>query len=151
MNRTLLNDPEKRNFLILDVALALAVDNMNHFLSLENMEVVHIDEHTDAAQEAWETIERQPESYLQITANINEKAFDIMQSFVQTQLAEEGEQDLKATLIKALKESRPFAKFRYILDDKPIYLAKWYLYRDDCYKKQARQWLINNGLLEDSL
>lgn len=130
--------------LIEEVAIALQENNFRHFLNLAEMEIITFHEEFDFAEAELEKIEAAPDSYLEIIADDSKEAYEVSAAFTGSLTDEKAQQSLR----KALSGRRPFASFKDALSFMPETLQAWYDYQNRHYRNKARQWLLNNGLIE---
>jgi hypothetical protein len=60
-----------------------------------------------------------------------------MEKFV---LHEVADSDLQEKLVNAISNSKPFRRFRAILDNSEEHLQQWYAFRDVCLRKFIEEW-----------
>ncbi len=130
--------------LIEEVARALQENNFRHFLHLPEMQVITFHEEFDFAEAELEKIEAAPDSYLEIIADDSKEAYEVSTAFTGSLTDEKTQLSLR----KALGGKRPFSSFKSAISLMPETQQAWYNYQNIHYRNKARQWLLNNGLLE---
>lgn len=68
------------------------------------------------------------------------ESFRVMEAFAETRSPQEQQH-----LYKALNRKRPFANFRYAVEDLGI-LQDWYDFKNEAEARQAQEWLKENDL-----
>jgi hypothetical protein len=86
----------------------------------------------DTAQEALSN----PDKFFPIEHSTSSKAFEVMEAFVETVR----DNRLRLQLLSALQRKKPFANFKYIIDNS-VLRQNWFQFRDEAYAKLQR-----NGL-----
>jgi Uncharacterised protein family (UPF0158) len=66
-----------------------------------------------------------------------------MEKFV---LNEIEDSDMQEKLVNAISNSKPFRRFRAILDNSEEHLQQWYAFRDKCLKEFIEEWAEANQI-----
>jgi hypothetical protein len=123
--------------LIKEIAFALEMNGINHYLDKDNLELISLpkDELEDDEYSSKDRmkIEINKENYIQIEAFDSSDNFNLMKEF---SLTIENNK-VKENLLNALSRKKPFANFKETLNSYPDYLEEWYKYKDDFYLQAA--------------
>ena len=126
-----------------EVGEAMSMNSMRCFINLDTLEVdVHppedffAEEEEDTASEAMDN----PDKFLAIDSLDSHESFRIMEQFAGTVK----DRSLQRNLIHALERKRPFANFKYVIDNSPM-RQKWFDFRDQVYLDLAKEWLDVNA------
>ena len=137
---------EPTNMLLEDIALALQTDGMlSYYDRSENIVIVLSESSEDDTEEEEavlrELIATSPERFQIIDPLPKWKTFSIMESFA----ASIEDKEVSSRLMGVLKQPRPFATFRRVLNYYPDWLQKWYVFEEAYFMKSARKWLARYG------
>lgn len=66
-----------------------------------------------------------------------------MEKFVLNEVADS---DMQEKLVNAISNSKPFRRFRAILDNSEEHLQQWYVFRDLCLRKFIADWAEANQI-----
>ncbi|MEZ4883105.1 MAG: UPF0158 family protein [Chitinophagales bacterium] len=128
----------------IEVALALRSNNVKHFLDLEKRIVISFSESDELVDDYWDEIEAHPEQYLQIEPIGMKDLLQAKQDFVKMV----NDATLQAALIQSLESDRLEVAFRQALHPYPEVLKNWYFFEDVFYLQKAKDWLLENGVME---
>ena len=134
----------KKEQFYMEVAEAMSMNNMRSFINVDTLEVdIHADEdhflfddEEDTAREATDN----PDKFLAIETLSSHESFSIMEAFIET-VKDKG---LQRNLIHALERKRPFANFKYIIDNSAI-RQNWFQFKDEAYLDIAKKWIEENA------
>lgn len=134
------------DFLLEDIALALQTDGMMSYYDQEEKAVIVLHESPEDDSDEEETLLRAqilefPERYLLIEPFPKWKTFNVMDGFIGVV----DDKEVSSRLSTALRQPRPFANFRRVLNYYPDWLMKWYRFEEAYYIKAARKWLGRVG------
>ncbi|CAN5186402.1 hypothetical protein BH20BAC1_BH20BAC1_10920 [soil metagenome] len=134
----------KKERFYFDVGEAMSMSNMRCFINMETLEVdIHVgedawtfDETEDTAIEAMNN----PGKFLELETVPTHQSFRIMEAFIETVK----DKSLQAKLVHALEKKRPFANFKFIIDNSNV-RQQWFGFRDDAYTAIAKEWIEENA------
>jgi hypothetical protein len=81
----------------------------------------------DAWAEKRKKVKKNPEDYHEIEKMNSRESFSVMTDFVETVDSD----SLRKRLTNALNDTKPFRKFKYIIDDSGDYRQKWFAFKDE--------------------
>ncbi len=122
----------------------MSMNNMRCFINMETLEVdIHVgedawtfDETGDTAIEAMNN----PGMFLALETVPTHQSFRVMEAFIETVK----DKSLQAKLVHALEKKRPFANFKFIIDNSHV-RQQWFGFRDDAYTAIAKEWIEENA------
>lgn len=134
----------KKEQFYMDVGDAMAMNTMRSFINIETLEVdIHAgEEHfsfgdvEDTAREAMDN----PDKFFPIEVLSSSESFRVMEAFIETVK----DKRLQRSLISALERKRPFANFKYIIDNSSV-RENWFQFRDEAYMNIAKEWIDVNA------
>ena len=134
----------KKEQFYMEVAEAMSMNNMRSFINVDTLEVdLHSGEDhfffEDVEDTTREAIEN-PDKFLAIETLSSSESFNIMEAFIET-VKDKG---LQRNLIRALERKKPFANFKYIIDNSSI-RQTWFQFRDNAYLNIAKEWVDENA------
>jgi hypothetical protein len=126
------------------VGEAMFMNDTRSFIDLETLEVeIHAAESyfeenkmEDTAEEALNN----PYKFLPIEHSNSSKAFEVMEAFIETVK----DSKLRSQLINALQRKKPFANFKYTIDNSPL-RQEWFQFKDEAYAEIAKEWIEENA------
>ncbi len=134
----------KRERFYYDVGEAMSMNNMRCFINMETLEVdIHVGEDAWTFEESGDTaIEEMnnPGKFLALEAVPTHESFRVIQAFIETVK----DKSLQAKLAHALEKKRPFANFKFIIDNSSL-RQHWFDFRDDAYTAIAKEWIEENA------
>jgi hypothetical protein len=127
-----------------EVAEAMSMNNMRSFINMETLEVdIHagkdhffFEDEEDTAREALAN----PDKFLAIEPLSSSDSFRVMEAFTETV----NDKGLQRNLIRALERKRPFANFKFVIDNSLI-RQTWFQFRDEAYMNIAKEWIDANA------
>lgn len=113
---------------------------MRCFIHRETGEVISIpteeglnDTDCDFWQEELDKLETEALHLFELEPMPSRDAFRLMEDFAETT-----PRTLKARLLMALEKRRPFAHFKYVIDNAGEWRLQWFAFRDECYDEYVR-------------
>lgn len=139
-----MNRHNRKDRFFIEVDEAMFMNDTRSFINMETLEVeIHAGEDyfrfgdiEDTAQEALINADK----FLRIEHSTSSKAFEVMEAFIE--IMKEGR--LRSQLINALQRRKPFANFKYIIDDSPL-RQEWFRFKDEAYAEIAKEWIEENA------
>ncbi|MBK8471292.1 MAG: hypothetical protein IPL33_03275 [Sphingobacteriales bacterium] len=131
-----------REQLIHDVATALSRNGYMHFLDLEKLRVISLNEKIHFIEEEMYSIEESPESYLQILPYSDAARQALRRQFIQNI----GEPEVYTKLNAAVNSYDPSAAYKRVLKQYNDIAQQWHEFRETHFIAQAKKWLYENGL-----
>ena len=114
------------------------MNNMRCFINMDTLEVdIHVGEDAYSFDETEKTFTealKNPAKFLALESVSTHESFRIMEDFIDTIK----DRSLQAQLMNALERKRPFANFKYIIDNSPV-RQQWLNFRDDAYTQAAKE------------
>jgi hypothetical protein len=134
----------RKDRFFIEVGEAMFMNNTRSFIDMETLEVeIHASEDyfsfgdmEDTAEEALSN----PDKFFPIEHSSSSKAFEVMESFVETVK----DKKLRLQLVSALQRKKPFANFKYIVDNS-ILREDWFKFKDEAYAEIAKEWIKENA------
>lgn len=128
--------------LLEDISIALQTPGMLSFFDrLErNVIVLHDNPEDDPTEDdkmQRAEIQADPQRFQLIKPMPNWKTYHIRESFIRTVDQEE----VAARLNEALKQTKPFSRFRSVLSYFPEWQMKWYYYEEAYFREAAKKWM----------
>ena len=134
----------KRERFYFDVGEAMSMNNMRCFINMETLQVdIHVGEDAygfDETECTFTEALKNPNKFLPLEAVPKHESFRIMENFIDTVK----DKSLQAKLINGLGRKRPFANFKYIIDNS-LLRQHWFDFRDDAYTQIAKEWIEENA------
>lgn len=121
-------------------ALTNQMQDTAHYLDLETGEVIPV--FSFNRDQILAKIKEHPSRFIRLVAQPKRLGRDMMQRFIETVRKPE----LKAQLIAALKERRPFSRFRAVLQDYPREFQRWQNFRTLFITANLRERLFRQGI-----
>jgi Uncharacterised protein family (UPF0158) len=120
------------------------MNDTRSFIDMETLEVeFHAAEYYFEENEMEDTAEEaldNPDKFFPIEHSTSSKAFEVMEAFVETI----NDNMLRSQLIRALQRKKPFANFKYIIDNSPL-RQEWFQFKDEAYAEIAKKWIGENA------
>jgi hypothetical protein len=116
------------------------LDDSGHWLDLETGALVYVFE--DVGIEDFDEDPRDNDRYIAVEPIESHRAFRIMEDFV-GQLADAG---LARRLDHALRQHKPFRRFKDVLADHPVQRDDWFSFEHDALERHAREWCESRGI-----
>jgi len=134
----------KKEQFFMQVGEAMSMNNTRSFINVDTLEVdIHAGKDHfsfgDVEDTAGEAMEN-PDKFLPVEVLSSSESFRVMEAFIET-VKDKG---LQRNLISALERKRPFANFKYIIDNSSI-REKWFQFRDEVYMNIAKEWIDVNA------
>ena len=152
----------KRELFYQEVGEAMAMNNMKSFIDMDTLDVeIHSledefgfsvegdeddeddyeedDDDQDDDEEEDEEDERSldnPGKYFMIKAVDSSASFQVMEGFAESVR----DKHIRAKLIQALEGKKPFANFKWVIDNSPVRQA-WFDFRNNAYVDMAKEWI----------
>ena len=139
-----MNRSNRKDRFFIEVGEAMFMNNTRSFINMETPEVeIHAAEYYFEENEMEDTAQaalNNPDKFFPVEHSTSSKAFGVMEAFVET-LRDNG---LRSQLINALQRKKPFANFKYIIDNSPL-RQEWFQFRDEAYAAIAKEWIEENA------
>src|SRR3954468_1743767 len=115
-----MNRHNRKDRFFIEVGEAMFMNDMRSFIDMETLEVeIHATEYYFEENDMEDTVEEalnNPNKFFAIERSTSSKAFEVMEAFVETVK----DKKLLSQLIRALQMKKPFANFKYIIDNSPL-------------------------------
>jgi hypothetical protein len=139
-----LNRTNSQDRFFMEVGEAMFWHNMRSFINVETLRIEIYPtedyfgevEEEDLVKEALE----HPEKFLAIEQRPSSEAFEVMAAFARTLK----DRQLKSRLVNALERKRPFANFKFIIDNSSV-RQEWFKFKDEAYAEFAKEWIEENA------
>ena len=139
-----MNRHNRKDRFFIEVGEAMFMNDTRSFINIETLEVeIHPAEYyfeendmEDTAQEALNN----PDKFIPIEHSTSSKAFAVMEAFVETVR----DNRLRSELINALQRKKPFANFKFIIDNSAL-RQEWFQFKDEAYANLAKEWIAENA------
>lgn len=132
----------KQEKLITEIAQALSRNGYMHFLNLETLKIISLNEKINFIEEEMSNIESAPENYLQILPYSDAARQKLRQQFIQKL----GDITIKNELLKAIEGYDPMSTFRKTLKKYSDVAKQWQEYKELHFIQETHQWLYENGI-----
>src|SRR5687767_6234613 len=134
----------KKEQFYMQVGEGMSMNNMRSFINMDTLEVdIHAGEDHfsfgDVEDTAREVMDN-PDKFLPVEALSSSESFRVMEAFIETVK----DKRLQRSLINALERKRPFANFKYIIDNSSV-RETWFQFRDEAYMNIAKEWIDVNA------
>ena len=136
------NPTAEQPVLVERVATALSRNGYTHFLCLETLKVITLNEKLYFTEEEMDKIESAPDQYLQILPYSDQKRQQLRRLFVK-RLADT---TVQKELLAAIESYDSTSAFRRAIAQYDDICAQWHYFRDRYFLEEAKQWLYENGL-----
>ncbi len=132
----------KQEKLVQEVAHALSRNGYMHFLNLETLEVISLNEKINFIEEQINSIEEAPDNYLQILPYSDAARQVLRRRFV----LKLGDETIRKQLLSAIDGYDPNSAFRRTLKTYSDIEQQWLAYKQAHFVAEAQKWLYENGL-----
>lgn len=132
----------KQEKLIHEVANALSRNGYMHFLNLDTLSIISLNEKIGFIEDELNRIEEAPDNYLQILPYSDAARQALRRRFIQKL----GEEYIRQELINAIESYDPTSAFRKTLKKYNDVAQQWLEYRTNHFNSEAQKWLYENGL-----
>jgi hypothetical protein len=132
----------KQEKLVQEVAHALSRNGYMHFLNLETLEVISLNEKINFIEEQINNIEEAPDNYLQILPYSDAARQALRRRFV----LKLGDETIRKQLLSSIDGYDPNSAFRKTLKQYSDIEQQWLTYKQTHFVVEAQKWLYENGL-----
>ena len=118
-------------------------DTLANYLDLETGKILLVSEmDPDCSEVSEEELDEHPDRYVYIETHNSNEAYEWMVAFAESV----DDRELFNRLDRALNRSKPFRRFKDVLEGYPRQEEEWYAFEDQMLKRTIEEWVSDEGL-----